>query len=106
MPNVWELLAATDLHLSISSASHFDAVALGVPSVVVPLASHERMLHAVDGASLLVARNPEDVWKLAREARPLDPHVCERFAAAGFLDNLLRLVDQPLPRASSSRRTA
>jgi len=90
-PNVFDLLVDADLHLSIASACHFDAAAIGVTTVIVPLAGHERMLELVDGVQIFLARTPADVWALAV------PHVAEakfthRFATPLFIDNLQRLL--------------
>lgn len=92
-PNLWELLASTDLHLSISSASHFDAAALGIPSVVVPLAGHERVLHAVDGDFIYLASGPGEIWKIARRPPRTDTQLREHYVVTGFVQNLLDLID-------------
>lgn len=91
-PNVFDLLADADLHLSISSACHFDAAGLGVPSVVVPLASHESMLPAVDGEQIALARTPGEVWALAARGPSVAVRGPERFATPGFVENFARLV--------------
>jgi hypothetical protein len=90
-PNVFQLLSAADLHLSIASACHFDAAALGVPSAVVPLAGHEPMLPVADGEQIFVAREPADVWRRAQRGST-SPAGAERFATPGFIDNLQRLL--------------
>ncbi|MDC8758876.1 hypothetical protein [Janthinobacterium fluminis] len=90
-PHVFELLAQADLHLSIASACHFDAAALGVASVVIPLAGHEAMLGAVDGTQIALARQPGDVWALA--AAPAAPAArAHHYATPGFIGNLQRLL--------------
>ena len=91
LPNVFDLLIDADLHLSIASACHFDAAALGVPSVVVPLAGHEAMLDIVDGAQIFIARTPAEVWQLGTN-QYADVSQMHRFAAPGFLDNLQNLL--------------
>ncbi len=90
-PNVFQMLAEADLHLSIASACHFDAAALGVPSAVVPLAGHEAMLPVADGVQIFVAHEPADVWRHARLGTP-QPAGAERYAMPGFVDNLERLL--------------
>lgn len=92
-PNLWEILARSDLHLSISSASHFDAAALGVPSVVIPLAGHERVLPAVDANSIYLASTPAEVWKIARQPARTGTGLHERYVVSGFVQNLLDLID-------------
>jgi hypothetical protein len=90
-PNVFDLLAEADLHLSIASACHFDAAALGVPSVVVPLSGHEMILSAVDSVSIFLARRPTDVWALA-DARSEVTSRREQFGKGGFCDNMENLL--------------
>lgn len=41
MQSVQELIALSDLHLSISSASHYDALGIGTPTGVIDLETHE-----------------------------------------------------------------
>ncbi len=89
-PNVFDLLADADLHLSISSSCHFDAAALGVPTMVVPLGGHELIADAVDGVQILLARVPLDVWVALNE--PIDESRSHRFAQPGFVENLRRLL--------------
>lgn len=43
-PSTFELLSSADLHLSISSTCHYDALGLGVPTVILPLANSEWIL--------------------------------------------------------------
>jgi len=92
-PNIFDLLAGADCHLSIASACHYDAAALGVPTVVVPLAGHEAMLSAIDGVHIHLARSPGEVWRV------LDLPACVdgscRYSAPGFIDNLRRLIARP-----------
>ncbi|MCE9659480.1 MAG: hypothetical protein K8R60_13035 [Burkholderiales bacterium] len=90
-PNLFDLLTEADLHLSISSASHFDAAALGVPTVVVPLSGHELVIGAVDNVQVFLAAEPAAVWKLARHA-PIDAALTHRFATPGFVENLQRVL--------------
>lgn len=90
-PNVFDLLADADLHLSIASACHFDAAALEVPTVVLPLSGHEAMLRAVDGAQIFLAHQPADIWAFSTNPTGPAPKI-NRFATPGFIDNLQRLI--------------
>jgi hypothetical protein len=92
-PNVFDLLADADLHLSIASACHFDAAALGVRSVVVPLAGHEPMLDVVDARQIFLADKPADVWAIV-QGPSVDASSGHRFATPGFLDNLQGLLSR------------
>jgi hypothetical protein len=94
LPNVFDLLSDADLHLSIASACHFDAAALGIRSVIIPLAGHEALLHAVDGKQIFLAQDPDDVWRIA--ASPEMPEVdrSHRFSEPNFIANMQRLVSR------------
>lgn len=89
-PNIFDLMAEADLHLSIASACHFDAAALGVPSVVIPLAGHEAMLKAIDGRLIYLARKPADPWSLRPEAGVEAD--AKRYSEPDFVFNLARLL--------------
>lgn len=89
LPNIYDLLADADLHLSIASACHFDAAALGRPSGVIPLAGHESMLGAVDDRLIHLVRQPGDAWALPRALSVTDGY---RFSAPGFVQQLSQLA--------------
>lgn len=90
-PNVFDLLCEADIHLSIASACHFDALALGVRSVIIPLEGHEAMLSAVSEGMLALARTPEDVWAIA--AVPASDKIRqELFSYPDFLHNMMELI--------------
>lgn len=91
-PNVFDLLAEADLHLSIASACHFDAAALGVRTVIIPLAGHEQLLAAVDATQIFLARDPADVWPIATSPIDFGAEHTYRFSEPGFVANMRKLV--------------
>lgn len=95
-PNVWELLTESDLHLSISSACHFDAAALGVPSVVMPLHGHYLMEAAIDGQNIFAASSHEKVWSLSALADGSAAADMWRYASPGFVQRVDALIDRLL----------
>jgi len=89
MPNIWELLSNSDLHLSISSACHFDAASLGVISIVIPLDGHELMIDSVDDQSIFLAYGPSDVWQIMSGDKCLENQTNrEKYSKASFADNM------------------
>jgi hypothetical protein len=70
-PNTFELLARADVHLSISSACHYDALGLGVPTIVVPLPSHEIVLPLVSAGHAHLAATPRELAALIAGWRSL-----------------------------------
>lgn len=89
-PSLFELLVEADLHLSISSAGHFDALALGVPSAVIPLKSWENVAAAVAEGRLVRLDDPNEIW--TREWRPLDPESAAHYCEPDFLDRMEALI--------------
>lgn len=92
-PNVFDLLADADLHLSVASACHFDAAALGVRTVVIPLAGHEALLPAVDGIQVFLAQSPADVWRIAESRAEFKIEDTYRYSEPGFVLNMKKLLD-------------
>jgi hypothetical protein len=92
-PTVYDLLSDADLHLSIASACHFDAAALGVRTVIIPLAGHEPLLKFIDNIHFCLAREPSDAWSMAARAG-FDSENAACFSAPGFVNNLQSLVSR------------
>jgi hypothetical protein len=91
MPNIFDLLSEADLHLSIASACHFDAAALGVPSIVIPLAGHEAMLKAIDDRHIHLATQPSNVWFFLQQNSQFDANA-SRYSEPGFISNMRGLL--------------
>jgi hypothetical protein len=91
-PSTFELLQSASLHFSIASASHYDAVGLGVPTVVLPFRTHEIVLPMVQAGHASVARTPEELARLVRTWQNLSiPHdVSEYYFRSGAQANILR----------------
>lgn len=90
-PSTSALIADADLHISISSAVHFDALSVGVPTVILPLPSHEIVRFAVDGSRAFLARDPADIWTIAL-GRPSIADGGHDFCAPDFVANLRALI--------------
>lgn len=58
-PSTFELLSSADLHLSISSSCHYDALGLGVPTVIIPLANSEWILPLHRSGHAYLAPTPQ-----------------------------------------------
>lgn len=90
--SVYELLVEADAHASISSATHFDAIGLGVPTVVIPLPGSELVTDMVEGRRVFRGDDPGLVWKCARESRQPVADGSEDLYAAGFVARVRGLV--------------
>lgn len=90
-PATSALIAAADLHISISSAVHFDALSVGVPTVILPLPSHEIIAFVADGTRAFIARDPAHCWEIAT-SRPVIADGGHDFCAPGFTANMRALI--------------
>ncbi|MEH6949966.1 hypothetical protein V4R08_01205 [Nitrobacter sp. NHB1] len=91
-PNVFDLLADSDLHLTIASACHFDAGAIGVRSAIIPLDGHELLADTVDGRLFYRAVSPQAVWDIVASPSSFNPVESNRFSTPGYVDNLAALL--------------
>jgi hypothetical protein len=63
-PSTFELLSSADLHLSISSACHYDALGLGVPTVIIPLANCDWVLSLHRAGHAFLAKTPKELLEI------------------------------------------
>lgn len=63
-PSTFELLSRADLHLSISSACHYDALGLGVPTAIIPLANCDWVLSLHRAGHAFLARTPRELLEI------------------------------------------
>jgi hypothetical protein len=70
-PTTFELLKRSHLHLSIYSTCHYEALALGVPTVILPLAGAERMRHLHEANEASFPQTPGALVDLVRDWRKL-----------------------------------
>lgn len=65
-PTTFARLLEADLHASISSACHFDALALGTPTVILGLPSHELVLPIRESGHAALVRSPQEWADIVR----------------------------------------
>lgn len=103
-PNIYELLAESDLHVSISSACHFDALALGKPTLMLPLPTHENLLYAVGPGGISLMSEPCDLWNVLIEKN----NFIERdlYSRSGYVENVLDCISHLAKENTSDVRPA
>lgn len=90
--SIYELLVEADVHASISSASHFDAIGLDVPTVVIPLPGSELVMDMVDGQRVFRGDDPKLVWACALVSRQPATARNDDLYAAGFVARVRSVV--------------
>lgn len=93
-PSTYELIAQADLHMSIASACHYDALGIGTPTLVLGLAGYSFVQDLIDSGDALIARDPESLAGIVsrHEWMPVDESVSAKYYRRDFVQNLLPLV--------------
>jgi hypothetical protein len=91
-PSTFELLQGAHLHVSIASASHYDAIGLGVPTVILPFSTHEVVLPLNQRGHAALARTPQELAQVVRTWQNLGvpTEVSEYYFQPGAQTNILR----------------
>ena len=89
---MFELLQRANLHVSIASASHYDAIGLGVPTVILPFSTHDVVLPLYQRGHAALARTPEDLARTVRTWQNLrvPSEVSTQYFEPGAQANILR----------------
>jgi hypothetical protein len=101
--STFELLGRANLHMSIASASHYDAIGLGVPTVILPFLTHEIVLPLHRAGHAHFVRTPQELCDLVlgwRELR-VPENVSEYYFKSGALSNIVRELEPPASGESS-----
>jgi hypothetical protein len=70
-PSTYQLIASANFHLSIYSTCHFESLALGVPTIILPFSNHELVLNLTASGYAYYVDSPEDLFQTIQE----HPHV-------------------------------
>lgn len=91
-PSTFELLACADVHASISSTCHYEALGLGVPTVILPLATHEIILPLYEAGHAFLAQTPQDWLDIILQCRHYEvpDDIGEWYFKPGALENIKR----------------
>ena len=89
-PSTFELLSRASVHLSVSSSCHYDALGLGVPTVILALPTHEIVLPLHHAGHALLAANPEDLAARVRDWRNLrvPPDISDHYFRPNSIRNM------------------
>ncbi len=67
-PSTFELITKANIHISISSTCHYEALGLGVPTVILGLSTSEKVfLDLYDEGYALLARNPQELLDIVKQ---------------------------------------
>ncbi len=91
-PSTFNLLARADLHLSISSTCHYDAIGLGVPTVILPFTSHEIVMPLKEIGHAFFANTPSELVEIVLQLQDykVPAEIGEYYFKTGALENMKR----------------
>lgn len=94
-PSTYDLIANSDFHLSIYSTCHYESLALGVPTIILPFSNHQTVLHLCDSSSAYFVESPEELIALIeRNPNPaISTEIGEYYFKSGALENMLEQLE-------------
>jgi hypothetical protein len=63
-PSTFDLLIRADFHLTIYSTTHYDAIGLGVPTIILPFTNYEMMLPLHRAGHAFLVENPQELFDI------------------------------------------
>jgi hypothetical protein len=93
-PDTFEMIAMSDLHLSVSSACHYEALGIGTPTGVLALPGHELVLELVERQHAVLVDSPATLAAIVthRSWTPVSEGVSDQFFRRGHVDNMWTLL--------------
>lgn len=93
--NLLELIAHADLHLSIASASHFEAIGVGCPTVIIGLAGHEVVDNLININRATLVKSPDELNSFLnnRSWASSCRYDVDHFFKYGYIKNMTDLIN-------------
>jgi hypothetical protein len=93
-PNTFDLLLNADVHLSISSACHYDSLGLGIPTIILALKNYETVLDLYKNNFALLANSPNDLLFIIKteKYKLLNRNIENFFYEPDSLKNIINLL--------------
>jgi hypothetical protein len=94
-PSTFELISGANFHLSVSSSCHYDALGLGVPTVILPFSGHEDVLDLYERGHAFFAKTPQDLAEIVCTYQNLQVQkaVSSLYFKSGAIKNMIENLD-------------
>lgn len=103
-PDTFEMIAMSDLHLSISSACHFEALGIGTPTAIIALPSHELVRDLAERGDAILIDSPQALADLvaSRGWGTVPPQTADHYFHRNHVASLRAVLDEcASPRTGS-----
>jgi hypothetical protein len=89
-PDTFEMIAMSDLHLSVSSACHFEALGIGTPTGILSLPGHELVLDLAERGDAILIDGPDSLAALvqSRAWGVVPPATSDHYFRGGHIANM------------------
>jgi hypothetical protein len=93
-PTTYDLLTRSHYHCSIASATHYDALGVGVQTIVLPLAGHEVVAGLVSSGHAVLAKNPRDLADIVSNFQNavVPPETSDYYFSTDALKNMINQI--------------
>lgn len=100
--SVHELIAFSDLHLSISSASHYDALGIGTPTGVLKMETHQSVAAILNHEGAFLVADPDALVQmlLTRQWPKVPVATKNHFFQGNYIANMSRLMQRHMDQSS------
>jgi hypothetical protein len=91
LPSTFDLLLNSDIHASISSTCHYESLALGKPTIILPFSSHEKVLQLEETGYAFKVESPDQMVECVIEnfRKSVPNEVSGKFFTPDALNNIL-----------------
>lgn len=88
------LIAQSDIHVSIFSTSHYEALGLGTPTVILPLVGCENVLHLYRDGQAQLAHTPQELVSIVLnwKSLPVPIHLSNHYYKPNALENIIEIL--------------
>jgi hypothetical protein len=88
-PSTFELLSSADMHWTISSSCHYDAIGMGVPTVILALQTYETVMSLHEDGHAFLASSGKELYKIVMKWKDysVSKSVSGYFYRSGALEN-------------------
>jgi hypothetical protein len=89
--STFELIARSHLHMSISSSCHYEALGLGVPTIVLKIGTWNRAMELLESGHGILVSTPIELFNVVKEYRHhiVDPSTKEYYFKPDAVENII-----------------
>lgn len=98
LPSTFEIIQQSHLHLSVSSSCHYEALGLGVPTVILPFATYEMLVHLYRAGHAHLASTPAELLEIVRgwRSHSVSPAISQYYFEPDAVNNILCRLGAPV----------